>query len=109
MSMQVQWRRVFTIAFGALIWAATVALLEVWVAFLAFRIAGGAKDDMSGMAVTGCCFLAFPLIALAAVPIASSASEKVMPGDQRRVFDSRAAGTPPRPPPPRPKPPDGSP
>jgi hypothetical protein len=33
MSIQVQRRRIFTIASGALIWAATAALLEVWVAF----------------------------------------------------------------------------
>jgi hypothetical protein len=84
MSMQVQWRRVFTIVFGALIWAATVAFLEIWIGFLVFRIAGGAKNDLTGFAVTGGCFLAFPLIAIAAVPIASFASGKVMPPDRRR-------------------------
>jgi hypothetical protein len=41
---------------------------------------------MSGMAVTGCCSLAFPLIALAAVPIASFACEKEKNPSDFKIF-----------------------
>jgi hypothetical protein len=61
--MQVQWRRLFAIVFGVLIWAATVALLEVCVFTFWFWKAWGFSggNDAAGVVALGFCLIALPL------------------------------------------------
>jgi hypothetical protein len=84
MNMQAEWRRVFAIVLGVLIWTATVALLEACIAFSVFWKNGGMWDDISPLIAFVFCLAALPFIVIGAMPIAWFACAKVMPVDRIR-------------------------
>jgi hypothetical protein len=92
--MQVQWRRLFAIVFGVLIWAATVALLEVCVFTFWFWKAWGFSggNDAAGVVALGFCLIALPLATALAIPIALLAWGKCGPADRMRQGANGRAG-----------------
>jgi uncharacterized membrane protein YedE/YeeE len=82
---QAKWRRIFSIIFGALIWAATFALLEgcVFVCII-WWLWVRQGNDLAGVLALFWCFAAFPFISVAAMPIGLFAYEKIKPADRVR-------------------------
>jgi hypothetical protein len=77
MSTQGKWRRFFAILLGILIWAATVALLEVCLfVFLSWKLE--TRDDSGFLATIFWSFVALPVTGTAALFVALFVYVKVM-------------------------------
>jgi hypothetical protein len=62
MNTQFQWKRVFVIVFGVLLWAAIFALVELCVGiFSVWSLRRSTSPDLFGVVTFFCCFAAFPL------------------------------------------------
>jgi hypothetical protein len=61
------WRRVLAVVFGVMIWAATIAILEGGLCIFIVRELWG--SDVAGVQALLACLVAFPLIAVVAMPV----------------------------------------